>query len=326
MNGDEERANSRSSGRGTDTEDELEKLGRQRPEVFARWWSEVGFCVAILGSNMLGEFLVSGFNVLLPVLLEDTGIDSNQKTWPSTVFSLVTGALLLPFGRLSDLLGGYPVFVGGLVWMVVWSIAGGFSRTLPILLATRALQGIGAAAYLPAGITLLATTYRPGPRKNVVFSLYGGCAPFGFFFGIFIAGLSGQFLYWGWYFWIAAMLLALLCGITILCVPRSFNRVRLTGASIDIWGTVLSVSSLALLTYAITDASHVERGWASPQILAPLIAGIITLAAFVYVEGWVAENPLLPPSLFAIRYTKPLFLSLFIAYGCFGIFLLYASF
>ncbi|KAI1506288.1 membrane transporter [Biscogniauxia marginata] len=303
---------------------DVEKLGRRRPEIFRNGWVEVGFCVSVLGSMMLSEFLISGFNVLLPVLIEDTGIDPNQKTWPASVFSLVTGSLLLPFGRLIDIYGSFPIYLGGLSWLMIWSLVGGFSRSLPMILATRALQGVGAAAFLPAGTTLLGTTYRPGPRKNTVFSLYGGCAPFGFYCGILIAGLCGQFLYWGWFFWIATMLLFALCTLTFFCVPREWKYGDLS--SMDWLGSVTSLSSLSLITYAITDASHVDGEWASPKIFVTFILGILMLGGFIYIEGWVAKTPLLPFSLFAIKYTKPLFLTLFFAYGSFGIYLFYASF
>ncbi|KAI0135241.1 membrane transporter [Daldinia grandis] len=303
---------------------DTEKLGRSRPLIFANGWVEAGFCISVLGSMMMSEFLVSGFSVLLPVLIEDTGIDPSQRTWPITVFSLVTGSLLLPFGRLVDMFGGYPVYLGGLSWLTLWAIIGGFSRTLPMVLASRALQGVGAAAFLPAGTTLLGTTYRPGPRKNAVFSLYGGCAPLGFFSGIIVAGLTGEFLYWGWFFWIASILLAFLCLMTFFCVPHEWRRGD--WSLMDWWGCLTSVSSLSLLTYAITDASHVEGHWASPQIIVTFILGLIFLAAFIYVEGWVADSPLLPFDLFSIKYIGPLFLALFMACGCFGIYLFYASF
>ncbi|KAI1799566.1 membrane transporter [Daldinia bambusicola] len=279
---------------------DTEKLGRSRPAIFANGWVETGFCISVLGSMMMAEFLISGFSVLLPVLIEDTGIDPSQRTWPITVFSLVTGSLLLPFGLLVDMFGGYPVYLGGISWLAIWAVAGGFSRTFPMVLATRALQGVGAAAFLPAGTTLLGTTYRPGPRKNTIFSLYGGCAPPGFFSGII-------------FFWIASILLAFLCVMTYFCVPHEWRR--------GDWS-----SMDCLLTYAITDASHVEGHWTSPQIIVTFILGLISLAAFIYVEGWVAQSPLLPFDLFSIKYIGPLFIALFMACGCFGIYLFYASF
>ena len=263
--------------------------------------------------------------MLLPVLIDSTGIDPNQKTWPTSVFSLVTGSLLLPFGRLVDIYGAFPVYLGGISWLMIWSLVGGFSETLPMILATRALQGVGAAAFLPGGTTLLGTTYRPGPRKNIVFSLYGGCAPLGFYSGILIAGLCGELLYWGWFFWIGSIMLFVLCLLTLLCVPRECKRGSIT-SSMDWLGCFTIVSSLSLITYAVTDSSHVDGRWASPQIIVTFVLGLILLAAFIYAEGWVAKVPLLPFSLFAIKYTGQLFLALFFAYGSFGIYLFYASF
>lgn len=273
---------------------------------------------------MMAEFLVSGFSVLLPVFLKDTGIDPNQKTWPVTIFSLVAGSLLLPFGRLIDMSGGFLVYISGIAWLMIWTIAAGFSRSLPTILITRALQGVGAAAFLPAGTTLLATVYRPGPRKNAVFSLYGGCAPLGFFSGIIVAGLTGEFVRWGWFFWIASILLAALFAVTFFCVPREWKRCK--WSSMDWWGCLTSVCSFSLLTYAITESSHIDGGWASPSIIVTFILGFVALAAFIYVERWVAKSPLLPFDLFAIKFISPLFIVLFFMCGSFNIFLFYASF
>lgn len=80
--------------------------------------------------------------------------------------------------------------------MAVWSLIAGFSINPLMLDFCRALQGFGPAAYLPAGVMLLSNAYRPGPRKNLVFSLYGTCAVVGFFAGIFFAGLVGQYMHW----------------------------------------------------------------------------------------------------------------------------------
>ncbi|KAK2772212.1 MFS multidrug transporter [Colletotrichum kahawae] len=304
-------------------EKEQERLGRQRPDVFSSILQEVGFCASVLLSNIMAEFLISGFNVLLPNLISDLHFSANDKTWPSSVFSLVAGGFLLPFGRLTDMYGGFPMFLAGNAWVATWSLIGGFSRNYIMLVVCRALQGLGAAAFLPSGISLLGSVYRPGRRKNIVFSLYGGCAPFGFFSGIFIAGVSGQFLSWSWFFWIGCILLTFVCILTFFCVPRQIHQARMP---MDWWGCATSIPGLMLVVYAITDSPHVPRGWASPQILVTFIAGIIFLGAFVFVQGWVSTAPLLPPKLFAPKYTIALFCCLFAAFGSFGIYLLYASF
>lgn len=267
------------------------------------------------------ELVVSGFNVLLPPLSEDLNIAPENRTWPSNAFSLVSGALLLPFGRLADMYGGYYMFLYGNIWMAVWSLIAGFSQNYVMLVVCRALQGIGAAAFMPAGVMLLGSIYRPGPRKNTVFSLYGGCAPFGFFIGILIAGVCAQYLHWEWFFWIGGILQTMLCVLAYLSIPHQKQQ---SSGCMDWWGCTTIVPSLILLVFAFTESSH--HGWASPEILVTLCIGLLLLFAFIYVEARVSKCPLLPPSLFEPRYMKTLFLALFLVYGSFGIYLLYASF
>ena len=137
---------------------ELERLGRERPDAFQSIWVEIGFCFSLLGSMFTVEYFISGFNILLPTLSVALKIPSQAETWPASVPSLVTGALLLPMGRLSDMFGGYVVFVSGLVWFLIWSVIAGFSQNYLMLVFCRALQGLGPAAFLPAGIMLLGST------------------------------------------------------------------------------------------------------------------------------------------------------------------------
>lgn len=134
---------------------EIERLGRERPDIFKSIWVELGFCFSLLGSMFVAEYLISGFNILLPSLTPALNIPKQAETWPASVFSLVTGAFLLPAGRLADMYGGYTVFVSGLVWLLVWTLVAGFSQNYIMLIFCRALQGFGPAAFLPSGIMLL---------------------------------------------------------------------------------------------------------------------------------------------------------------------------
>ncbi|KAH7092304.1 major facilitator superfamily domain-containing protein [Paraphoma chrysanthemicola] len=314
--------------RGSYSPSEIERLGRERPEVFTSIWMELGFCFALLGSMFVAEYFISGFNILLPDLTEALNIPSNAQTWPASVFSLVTGAFLLPFGRLADMFGGYIVFCSGLVWFLIWSIIAGFSQNYVMLIVCRALQGFGPAAFLPSGIMLLGSIYRPGPRKNLVFSLYGAFAPVGFFTGIFFAGVAAQFITWGWFFWIGSIILALVGVVSYFCVPnRQQDRDQSgKGVKMDWLGTATVVPGLVLIIFALTDGSHASQGWATPYIPVTFVIGWLFIAAFIYIEGWVAEQPLLPGDMFNVKGMKPLAVALFFQYGTFGIFLFYASF
>ncbi|KAJ9624760.1 hypothetical protein H2203_004710 [Taxawa tesnikishii (nom. ined.)] len=317
--------------RGSYTPSDIERLGRERPAVFRSFFHELGFCFALLGSMFVAEYFTSGFNVLLPDLTAAFDIPSNAQTWPASVFSLAMGAFLLPFGRLADMFGGPIVFNIGLAWFFVWSIIAGFSQNYIMLIVCRALQGFGPAAFLPSGIMLLGSIYRPGPRKNLVFSLYGAFAPVGFFAGILFAGVSAQFTEWGWFFWIGSIILAIVAVVSYLCIPNTRKNKEKTKeqgkvVKMDWYGTATVIPGLVLIIFALTDGSHAPQGWATPYIPVTFVIGWLFLGVFIYIEGWVAEQPLLPGDMFSVKGMKPLALALFFEYGTFGIFLFYASF
>lgn len=183
----------------------IERLGRERPPTFTTPWNEVSFVFSITMSQFLTEYFVSGFTVILPTLIRELDIPQISSVWPATAIFLVIASTLLVFGRLGDIWRGYPVFLWGIAWLLTWSVIAGFSINPLMLDFCRALQGLGAAAFLPTGVMLIGSLYRPGRRKNLVFAIYGTSAVFGFFGGIFVAGVVGQFLRWGFYLWIGAI-------------------------------------------------------------------------------------------------------------------------
>ncbi|KAK5125375.1 hypothetical protein LTR85_000484 [Meristemomyces frigidus] len=276
-------------------------------------------------SQLLTEYFVSGFTVVLPTLITELEIPQASSVWPATAFSLVIGSTLLVFGRLGDMWGGYPVFLGGLVWLLIWSIIAGFSINPMMLDFCRALQGLGASAFLPTGVMLMGSIYRPGPRKNLVFALYGISAVFGFFVGIFVAGIVSQFLRWGFYFWIGAILTAITLGTSIFSIPNDRKTKVQNNITMDWPGAATIVSGLVLVVFAITESAHAERGWRSPYIPTVFIVGCLSLGLAVYIEGWVSKVPLLPADVFAVPGMKPLMLAMFMLYGTWGIFSLYGT-
>ena len=272
------------------------------------------------------EYFVSGFNVILPTLASELHIPQASATWPANAFSLVVSCFLLVFGRLADMYGGFSVYVAGLAWLAVWSLVAGFSQNELMMDFCRGLQGLGPAAYLPSSLMLLGSIYRPGPRKNLVFSIYGACAAVGFYIGIFFAGLTAQFGAWRWYFFVGTTLTAITAVTSYLTIPPDAEERRAMGIKMDWLGAILISSGLILVAFAITDSSHAPKGWATPYIYSLLIVGALILAAAVVVEGWVVKQPLLPFDLFCVKYMTPLIIALFFFYGTLGIFLLYTTF
>jgi MFS family permease len=232
------------------------------------------------------------------------------------------------FARLADMYGGYPHYVAGFIWLTIWSLVAGFSTNEMMLNFCRALQGLGPAAFLPSSVMILGSIYRPGPRKNLVFSIYGACAAIGFFVGIFFAGLTAQYISWHWYFWVGAILSAITAGTAYITIPSDIQEKRNAPGKgkMDWLGAVLISTGFILFTFAIIDSSHAPDQWKTPYIYTLFIVGCILLLASIYVEGWVATQPLLPPSLFRVSRMPALFIALFFTYGSLGVYLLYATF
>lgn len=327
----------------------LEQLGRERPKCFVTWYSELAFCFSVVMSQILAvsrmllsyknslsskndadkfnykEYYISGFNVLLPTLIGDLHLPEASSIWPSTALSLAVTSTLLIFGRLADMFGAYALYVAGFAWLTVTSLLLGFSQSWLMLIIFRALQGLALGAYLPSGVMLLGSIYRPGPRKNIVFSVYGACAALGFYAGIFFSGLCGQFLGWQWYFYIGAILSAITLISSIFSIPSDYAQTRKLQRRMDWWGAVFLVPGLILCSFALADSAQAPHQWRTPYIPVCLVLGVILLGVAVYIEGWIAEAPLLPSKLFAVKSMKPLLLSLIFLYGCLGVFLLYAA-
>lgn len=121
-------------------------------------------------------------------------------------------------------------------------------------------------------------------------------------------------------------MLGIVAASSFLCIPRNTTEHHKIAPKMDWWGTCTIVPGLVLLVFAITDGSHAPNGWATPYIPVTFVLGWIFVGVFVYLEGWVVEQPLLPGDLFHVKGMKALTLALFLEYGVFGIFLFYASF
>ncbi|KAK8909296.1 hypothetical protein QC760_002013 [Botrytis cinerea] len=312
----------------------IERLGRQRPEVFKSLWAEIGFVFSISMSQVLTEYFVSGFTVILPTLVSSLGIPSASATWPASAFSLTLACFLLVFGRLSDMYGSFPAYVAGFIWLALWSLIGGFSTDLIMLNFCRALQGLGPAMYLPSSVALIGIIYRPGPRKNLVFAIYGACAPLGFFVGIFFAGLIAEYTHWGWWFWIGCVLAVITAITSYLTIPSDIAKKRNVREArqgtddqvrMDWWGAVFIVVGLILFTFAIIDSAHAPNGWKTPYIYVLFIVGSLLLFVAAYIEMHTRQA-LIPSSFFKVPSMVPLVFALFLCYGSLGIFLLYATF
>ena len=149
---------------------------------------------------------------------------------------------------------------------------------------------------------------------------------FGFFGGIFVAGIVGQFLHWGFYFWIGSILTAITLVTSIFSVPHSKVEKKSSGdIKMDYPGALTIISGLTLTVFAITQSAHAPSGWRTPYIAVTFTLGLICLLAAGYIEARISPQPLLPVSVLTTPNTTPLLLALALLYGTWGIFSVYGT-
>ncbi|PYH48642.1 uncharacterized protein BP01DRAFT_363108 [Aspergillus saccharolyticus JOP 1030-1] len=109
---------------------------------------------------------------------------------------------------------------------------------------------------------ILGKVYRPEPRKNIVFSVYGACAALGFFGGIFFSGIAGEYLNWRWYFYIGSILSAITALSSFVSIPKDYSTTRASSkASMNWVGCMLLVPGTVLFVFAIADSAHAPQQW-----------------------------------------------------------------
>lgn len=144
----------------------------------------------------------------------------------------------------------------------------------------RAMQGIGPAFLLPNGVALLGRAYPPGPRKNLVFSIFGLTAPTGFIVGALFSSLIAQFGWWPWIYWANCIACLLFAGLSWGFIPPmdGYNPEREMKGSLDLPGCLTGVTGLILINFAFNQGPVV--GWPTVYVYVLLIVGFLFMGAF----------------------------------------------
>ncbi|MFJ2826715.1 MFS transporter [Streptomyces sp. NPDC087263] len=225
----------------------------------------------------------SVLNVALPVLGADLGMSQSALQWAVTAFALPSGGFLLLFGRIGDLYGRRRLFLTGLALFGSASLLATVAWDPASFLTARALQGLGAAAIVPTGMSLLTTTFPEGPARDRALGISGTLLSLGFTVGMVAGGVLTDVLSWrstmGLLALFAVIVLPLAPG--LLPESRTPDRPRL-----DFPGAVTVTGGLLALIYSLSTAA--VRGFGGADVIVTLIAGVALLAAFVYVESRAA--------------------------------------
>jgi EmrB/QacA subfamily drug resistance transporter len=253
----------------------------------------------VLAIACTGQFMVvldvSVVNVALPSMRTALGFDPAGLQWVVNAYALTFAGFLLLGGRIADLFGRKRVFVIGLALFSVASLAGGLADTPGLLVAARAVQGVGAAVLAPATLTIITTAFPDGPAKAKALGTWTAVGAAGGAAGSLVGGVLTEYLSWRWILLINVPIGAIAIVAALVALVESTR----TDGHLDIPGAVLVTAGLAALTYGIVQ-TH-DHGWGSAAVLIPMIAGLLALAAFVIVEQRFARAPLVPMRLFRSR-------------------------
>ncbi|NBM16870.1 MFS transporter [Streptomyces sp. GC420] len=239
----------------------------------------------VLGSTMalLDSTVV---NVALPRIGRDFDTDMAALQWTVNGYMLTLAGLILLGGALGDRYGRRRIFVIGVVWFAVASLLCGLATNAAVLIAARALQGVGGALLTPGSLALIQASFHPDDRAKAV-GLWSGLGGVGAAVGPFLGGWLVDGPGWRWVFLLNVPLAALCVPVALKHVPESRDP-RQRGR-FDVLGAFLGAAALALVTYALIDAAP-----------AAAVAGVAAGVVFVLVERRRPE-PMLPPSVFASR-------------------------
>ena len=232
-------------------------------------------------------------NVALASIEREFGFSASAVQWIVTGYAIAFGGLLILGGRAADTFGRRRMFMTGLAIFSAASLAGGLAHDPVLLVASRVIQGAGAALVAPSALSLITTGFAEGPQRTRALGMYGATASVGFVAGQVLGGVLVQLTSWR-----AVFLVNVPVGVAaLLLAPRLLGESRLAGPKarrLDIGGALLITSAVAALVFAVSQGYSL--GWTSPAVLGALTLAAAAGTAFAAVERRHPE-PLVPAGL-----------------------------
>jgi EmrB/QacA subfamily drug resistance transporter len=232
--------------------------------------------------------------IALPAMRRDLGFTAPDIQWVLNGYLLAFGGLLLLCGRAADLWGRRRSFLAGLAFFGVSSLLGGLSPSAWVPVLARVLQGVGAAAFVPASLSLLTSIFARGAERNRAVGIYGGMAALGFVVGMVGGGTITELLGWRWVLFVNVPVVLVALHLS----PATVTESRGEGVPrvLDLPGALTVTLGLAALIYAISEVP--ETGWTSTVVFGAL--GSLLLICFVGAERR-SSAPLVPLRMFTTR-------------------------
>jgi EmrB/QacA subfamily drug resistance transporter len=255
----------------------------------------------------------------LPRIQRALGFSDTGLQWVVTGYAVTFGGLMLLGGRAGDLLGRKKVFAAGLLLFSAASLAGGLAQSSGMLLAMRALQGVGGAMIAPTALALITTTFPEGKPRNRAMGIYAAMSGSGAAIGLISGGLLTTYVSWRWVLFVNVPIGLITAALTPGVLPESVrNRGRF-----DLPGAITGTGGVTALVYGLSNAATDQQGvshWGDIEVITSLAAAVVLLTLFVVVERRSAQ-PLLPMRILANSTRAGAYLTMLcLATAMFGIF------
>jgi EmrB/QacA subfamily drug resistance transporter len=271
----------------------------------------------VITASVLGSAVVfldsTVVNIALPVIGEDLGMKFTGLQWMVNGYLVTLSALILLGGGLGDLYGRRKIFVIGTAFFAAASLLCGIAPNEQLLIAARALQGVGGALLTPASLAIIQSSFHPDDRGRAIgaWSGLGGVAGA---IGPFLGGWLVEFVSWRAIFLINLPLAAVVIYIAQRHIPESVDRSR-AGWHPDIAGGLSAAVGLAGLTYLLTEIR--SKGWGSIDLQIAAAACLVGFVTFVAIEKW-DHHPMLPLGIFSSLPFTGTNIATFAIYGSLG--------
>jgi len=257
-----------------------------------RWLALYVLC---LGSLMI-VLDATIVNVALPSIRESLGFSETSLAWVVNAYLLTYGGLLLLGGRLGDLFGHRRLFIFGITLFTLSSLACGLSGSQGVLVAARAIQGVGGAIASAVSLSLIMTLFTETAERAKAMGFFGFVASGGGTLGVLLGGVLTDSLSWHWIFLVNVPIGVAVCALCLRLLPPGEGVAA--GGKLDVPGALSVTGALMVATYAIVNGN--ENGWTSFETLGLLGLGAVLLALFLAIESRVSA-PLMPLRLFQHR-------------------------
>jgi EmrB/QacA subfamily drug resistance transporter len=270
-----------------------------------------------LGTMCFGLFMVmldnTVVNLALPTIQKQLGSGISGLQWIVDAFILLLAALMLTGGTLGDLYGRKRAFMSGMAVFTAGSLLCALAPSIPVLIAGRMVQGVGAAVMMPSTLSILTNTFQDPKERAQAIGMWAGVSGIALALGPAVGGIMVDAFGWESIFYLNVPIGLIALAIAARLVPESKSP---EGRALDLVGQALAIVGLGTLTYAFIEAN--THGWGSVLIISLFVVAAVVLTAFVLWERRTG-SPVLQLGFFKnVTFSGANLVGLLVSFGFFG--------